>query len=128
MSCGSCNKVEPYEPDKSGLQYLLVYGTTALEGRSGKSYPIKGSLITRPHTPRGGWSVHFYIFGQRTVVDGRNPREVFLKSKELLELNSFQYTDLEIWFNLNIQWLEKAVNKYQDIRLEEILSKAQPNY
>lgn len=128
MACNGCSKIKQYDPEKSGLQYSLAYGVTTVEGRSGKVYPIASNLITKPHTPRGGWSVVLWIHGQRTVINGLSARDVFYNTKKLLELNSFEYTDLEIWFNLNIQWLENAVNKYQNVVLESLLNLAQPKY
>ena len=128
MACGTCSKIKQYDPDKSGLQYSLAYGVTVVEGKTGKQYPINSCLIDKPHMPRGGWSIVLWIHGQRTVVNGSTYRTVFLKTKELLELNNFSYTDLDIWLNLNIQWLENAINKYQSVVLESLLKLAQPNY
>lgn len=128
MSCSTCQKVEVFIPENSGLKYSLLPGIVSVEGRSGKRYRIDTPLIPRPHKPRGGWKVKIYTFGHETVVSADNAQGVFSEVKRLLELNGFIQSDINIWYNLNIQWVEKAVEKYQNVMLDSLLTIGTTNY
>jgi len=128
MSCSTCKKVKVIEPDKSGLQYTLVPNIRSLMGRDGKLYPINASLIPRLRSPIGGWGVELYIHGQHTTINGSRAAEIFLNSKAILDLNEISYTDPNLWFNLNIQWVSRAIDKYQHVKLDQLLEIATPNY
>jgi hypothetical protein len=57
-----------------------------------------------------------------------SPKEVALNVSRLLALNDVLYTMPQLWLNLNIQWVGRAVEKYQDVTLEDLLETAIPNY
>lgn len=128
MACSTCKHVEIVEPEKSGLQYSLAYGVTTVEGLLGKVYSLKTPLIPKPHTPRGGWGVSLYVYGHANPITGSSASVVFAKCSEFLTLNGFAHTDLDLWFNLNIQWVSAAISKYQQVPLESLLSLGTPNY
>ncbi len=118
MSCNSCLKVEPIDPLKHGLQYNVAEGAVSL------AVPA----IPPMRRPRGGWAVEIYIHGQKSTVAGINARDVAYNVGQLLELNEVLYTLPQLWLNLNIQWVERAVEKYQKVSLDELLNIAIPNY
>lgn len=126
MACKNCNKVTE-KSDRSGLQYSLALGTTTVEGKNGKIYPINTPLIPKMRRPTGGWQVQIYIKGQKMSITG-TPTAIFLKVKQLFDLNEIEYTDLQLWFNLNLQWVKKAVERYQLVRYKTLIALAIPNY
>jgi len=93
-------------------------------GRDGITYKITASVIAMGHKPRGGWGATLRINGQSHAILGETAREVFTKAKRLVELNDLRVSDLNLWFNLNIQWLQRATEKYQMVRLEDLLAAA----
>ena len=128
MACPTCKKVKISEPTRSGLQYSLVSGVTSVEGRNGKKYPIGKSLFPPPHTPRGGWRVTLHLHGQATEITGSSASVVFIEAKNFLQLNGVDFTDINLWYNLNIQWLERAVTKYRLVLSESLLALGTANY
>lgn len=119
MACNSCKDVILLDPDESGLEFTTTSKTVV--GIDGQSYPITSSLIPTPHQPRGGWRLEFNINGQRSVVNGTNPRVVVGEAAKLFKLNSISVSLLNLWFNANIQWLGRAIEKYQRVRLDQLL-------
>ena len=89
------------------------------------SYPINKSLIARPHTPRGSWRVTFWVNGQEHNITAADPGRVYATVKNLFDLNAVPYTTLNLWFNLNLQWLERAIEKYQHVTYEDLIKLAQ---
>jgi hypothetical protein len=115
-------------PEISGLQYSLREGVTKVEGRYGKLYPINSPLIPAPHTPRGGWGVVFYMHGQGTRVNGATAQLVFQRAYDFFVLNNTVVIPIDLWFNLNIQWVEQAIEKYQNVSLESLLELGSKNF
>lgn len=128
MSCSTCKKVVVVEPGKHGLQYSVVPDVTTVEGKMGRRYAINTPLIPRPHSPRGGWSVTLYLHGQATVITGASASAVFIAASDFLVLNEISHTLLDLWFNLNIQWVTNAIDKYQQVPLASLLDVAITNY
>lgn len=85
------------------------------------------ALVRRPHKPRGGWGVVIPIKGQQQSIDGMNPNEVFGKARNLIRLNGMRVNENNLWFNLNIQWLQKCLPKYREVPLDELLDGASGN-
>ena len=124
MPCNTCNQVKDI-PDTSGLLYTLAPGVSTVVGLRDNHYSIGRSLITRPHVPRGSWRVTFWVNGQEHNITAANPGMVFSKVKELFDLNAVPYTALNLWFNLNLQWLERAIEKYQNVTYNDLIKLAQ---
>lgn len=128
MPCNTCRHVDPIEPHKHGLQYSFAQHVTTVEGKDGRFYKLFEPLIPRPHRPRGGWSAVVVIHGQKSTITGMTAGEVFVNAERLLSLNEVLYTRPQLWLNLNIQWVERAIEKYQKVRLESLLAISIPNY
>lgn len=119
MSCSVCNKVIPItDPSKNGLQYSL----------KSESTPISGPLFAPAKAPRGGWYFELYLRGHVIKISKRKPSEVAAEVARLLDLNEILYTPAQLWLNLNIQWVGRAVEKYQKVRLPHLLALATPNF
>jgi hypothetical protein len=127
MACSLCKKVKVESPTvKSGLPFSLASGITTVAGSDGRHYAIQTCLIPPMRQPRNGWSATFYIKGQKHTLHAR-PRDLFVQFKRLFDLNEVTYTDLELWFNLNLQWLEHSVERYQKVRYKDLFKLAIPN-
>lgn len=127
MACLTCKKVKVQAPMESGLPSTVLGGSLRVTGRDGRRYPIQTSLIAPMREPHGGWGVDFKIKGQLHHIGGSNPREVFTETKRLFDLNGVKHTSLDLWFNLNLQWLFVSVEKYQKVRHRDLLALAVPN-
>lgn len=123
MPCNSCKDVVLLEPDESGLNYTV--STDIVRGIDGQNYPIKSCLIPAPHRPRGGWKLEFNINGQLASVNGQSAKASIILAEQLFKLNDVPYTPLNLWFNANIQWIERAVDKYQRVKLHNMLEVAE---
>lgn len=124
MSCTGCSQVKEISPVQSGLIYELAPGVTTVEDKRGNLYQIRRPLITRPHSPKRGWSVVFQINGQKHELTGSDPVRIFAAAQSLFDLNAVEYTDLNLWFNLNLQWLERAIEKYQNVTYADLIKLA----
>lgn len=114
MACSTCNKV-------SSMNFAVTNNAKFVTGRDGNSYPINSCLVARSRVPRSGWGVVFTINEQTVRVGGPTSASVYRSSKELFEKNDIVITEDELWLNLNIQWLERAVDKHQQVTLAELL-------
>ena len=122
MSCNTCNKV--IDTAKNGLQYSLKdLHTISVEGES-----LLQPLLAPAKAPRGGWFFDMYLQGHSTRISGRDPLTVATEVARLLSLNEILYTSTQLWLNLNIQWVGRAVEKYQRIRLPHLLALSTQNF
>lgn len=96
-----------------------------VQDKRGDNHRINRPLITRPHVPKRGWAVVFWINGQEHTLTGNDPVRIFAAAQSLFNLNSVPYTDLNLWFNLNLQWLERAIVKYQNVTYNDLIKLAQ---
>lgn len=128
MACTTCDKVTIIEPGKHGLQYSLAPGQSTVTARGGKTFPIISCMIPRPHQPRGGWRVVIFIHGQKTEITASTYAGVAIDAKALLDLNEIKYTIADLWMNLNIQWIEHAIERYQTVKLQDLLYISTTNY
>lgn len=121
MSC-ACHKI--IDPSMNGLQYSLKSeDIVSVEG-----YEIMSPLFGPAKAPRGGWSVEIYFMGHATRINKTKPQLVADEVERLLKLNEILYTPVQLWLNLNIQWVARAVFKYQRVQLHHLLAIATPNF
>jgi len=126
MACPTCKKVKVQAPMESGLPFTVLGGSLRVTGKDGRRYPIQTNLIAPMREPLHGWKVDFKIKGQSHTFDG-NPTDIFRQAKRLFDLNEVKHTSLDLWFNLNLQWLSRSVEKYQKVRYSDLLALAVPN-
>jgi len=120
MACSSCKKVVEF--GRSGLEY--VRSDRKISDRYGKLIPQAGSVVKKIHSPTGGWGVNFFVNDIRVTFDGGDPLTIFNKVSENFRLNGVSYTDKDLWFNLNLQWLQRQPAKYRVVGYEEFLTLA----
>jgi len=92
-----------------------------VQGIDGVNYPIKSCLVPTPHRPHGGWKLKFQINGQGATVDGPSAKSAVMQAESLFRLNEIPYSLLDLWFNANIQWIERAVDRYQRVKVADLL-------
>lgn len=124
MSC-ACNKVHAdVDPSKNGLQYSFI--EPAVLFFDGKS--IMTPLFPPARAPRGGWYFDLYLMGHITRINKPKPHLIAEEVARLLTLNEILYTPAQLWLNLNIQWVTRAIPKYQKVRLQDLLNISTPNF
>lgn len=121
MACDSCNKSAPATPAAA-----MLYTATAssVVGRDGVRHKINAPLIPPGRKPTGGWKVSLLVNGQTVEADGGGPNEVHAEATRLLALNEVPYSDLDLWLNLNVQWISRSAEKFQIVRLSDLMTAA----
>lgn len=127
MACLTCRKVKVQAPMESGLPFTVLDSALRVTGKDGRRYPIQTNLIPPMREPIGGWKVDFKIKGQSHTVAAVSARQVFTETKRLFDLNAVKHTALDLWFNLNLQWTSRALERYQKVRHRDLLALAVPN-
>lgn len=128
MSCPNCKDVDVFIPDRSGLQYSRVSNVRQVTGKDGRTYSLTACLVPSLKSPQGGWWVKLWVKGHQLTVGGINPTDTFANAKSLFRLNEITVPDIDLWINLNIQWVERTSKKYLKVSLESILELVTPNY
>lgn len=118
MPCGSCQHVESDLPEVS-LRYSAPerFFVTATEDR----LDIKTPLLRNDRTPTGGWRVSVVVNGQTIRVTGQSAKNVVKAVVALFKQNQQSVNLLDLWLNLNIQWLERTSEKYRLVSIEELI-------
>ena len=56
------------------------------------------------------------------------PRDVYTDVAELLTVNEIPFIDVDLWLNLNLEWVSRAVMRYQKITTEDLMKVAISNH
>lgn len=118
MACKNCQ--DPVATSTSQLTYSAQ--ADHVRGKDGVARSVSQPLVDKLNRPRGGWKALLTIHGQTQLVQEEDPKLVFSKAKELLSLNSIGFTERDLWLNLNIQWIERANEAKQKVRLSDIMA------
>ncbi len=118
MACTTCQK--PVATTASQLHFSTE--SDHVRGKDGISRSIMQPLVDKLHRPQGGWKAVLTIHGQTQLVQDEDPRRVFDQAKQLLTLNNIAFTERDLWLNLNIQWIERANEAKQKVRLSDIMA------
>lgn len=118
MPCGSCQHVESDLPEVS-LRYAAPerFFTNA----HGERFDLRRPLIRSDRSPTGGWRVGVVVNGQTVVVTGGSAKTVVKAVVALFKQNQQSVNLLDLWLNLNIQWLERTSEKYRLVSIEELV-------
>lgn len=111
---------------QSGLNYTLDPEAMPITDRFGKVVDLTQPVARRPHSPLGGWGVSFHVNSVKTDFSGSTPEAVYHEVVKVFDLNDVYYTSADLWFNLNIQWLQKVPTKYRRISITQLLAMALP--
>ena len=106
--------------------YPLNYRTTttSILTRRGKRETLLQPLISPFGKPNGGWYVNILVKDIPHGVTGKTAAKVFTAVKKMLQANDVQASDLDIWYNLNVQWFDRTHAKYLLISKTALLSVA----
>ena len=63
---------------------------------------------------------------QNITFRGRNGQAVFASVVSTLKTNQIDMLALDLWLNLNIIWLGRAVEKYQNVTLSQLMKLTKP--
>lgn len=124
MACSTCNKVEPTLPEVA-LRYSSP--VRFYVNQHGDRFDVHTPLIESFWTPSGGWKVNVVINAQTIRVTGRSAKGVVNAVIALFKQNQQSVDLTDLWLNLNIQWLERTLQKYRRISIEELLAFATLN-
>lgn len=134
MACTNCTKsstpaaVEagiPASGDVATLSFSAA--TTHVTGRDGIKRRIDGPLVEMRNRGRGGWRVSIPVKGHVHAIDGQSPQEVFRQASALLKTNGLVIRDIDLWFNLNKQWIERSIAKRQPVTMANLMDAAVGN-
>lgn len=114
MACSKCKEVIDPSLKPAQLDYLTT-------GRLEQS-----PLVRVPNRPFRGWSVTLPLKGSPQRIDGLNPYEVAHNAVKLFKLNGFHLDKNQLWFNLNIQWLQRTNVRYHLTPLPKLMEMAVP--
>ncbi len=118
MACQTCGKV--VDDSSNGLDFRVLVGVTDVVGKNGVPVPLQSCMVVRPHQPRRGWQVRFRLNGQEVVVPGNSPKEVFRSATALLRNNDEVPRPVDLWLNMNIQWLRRTPEKHHAVDLQKL--------
>ncbi len=122
MPCSSCKDVILLDPDESGLDYTT--SVSVVRGVDNKEYSIQSCLVMSPHRPKRGWRLEFNINGQQASVTGNSGKEAVYQAEQLFKINNVPFTPLNLWFNANIQWIQRCFERNQRVKLSALLEVA----
>jgi len=109
--------------DPSFEEAQLDYAVT-LSSVGGHS--IQSALLRPNVKPAKGWAVTLPIKGQLQKINGVNARDVAYNATKLFALNGLHINKNALWFNLNLQWLQRTNPKYHLVTLDTLLETASP--
>jgi hypothetical protein len=122
MPCDTCNSSGAAAKPAAAMIYSAT--ASSVVGRDGVRHSIAKPLIPAGRKPTGGWKVNLLVNGQSIEADGPTGEAVHAEAVRLLQLNGITYSDLDLWLNLNLQWVRRAVEKYQVVRESDLMTAA----
>lgn len=72
-----------------------------------------------------GWAVNIRVKGMTRRVQGDTAAKVFSSAKEMYQINGEPVRDLDLWVNLNVQWISALPEQHRPVELHEMLSATQ---
>lgn len=120
MGCTRCKKVAADYPEETFLEYRTV--THSVEGKRGNFLSVTSPLILSPHQPKSGWGVKIVVNTQIHEVKGATAKGTVLEVQRLLAVNHVEISTLDVWYNLNVQWLKRSQDRHCLIDLETFLT------
>lgn len=120
MGCSTCKSVEEFYFPEMGLEYHTTH--SRILGIDTNYWPIEAPLIPAGRRPRGGWSITLHLKGQKHHLNGSSARSVVSQAKRLAKINDMTISELDLWLNCNVFWVRAAIQKYQKVSLDSLLS------
>lgn len=125
MGCPLCERIKARnEAATSELEFRA--SSNFVVGKNGQPQTLNKSLVAEGRSPSGGWGVRIRIKGQVHQFSGANASAVYTAVRKTLVLNGISISERDLWLNLNIQWIKSCNEKYQMIRLADLMAAAAP--
>lgn len=130
MGCFNCNPATPSmmvspQPVKA-THAMRETQETVVNGNDGKQYALNQPLVPAAHFPRTQCSAELTIKGIPRRIDKPTCIEVFNEAMRLMELNGEPYWFVNLWLNLNLQWVTRVAPKYQLITVAQLEAISRP--
>lgn len=90
-------------------------------GKDGRPYSVTTCLVEAGNRPRRGWSVVLPIKGHLQTIAGSSARAVHDTAASMLRTNQVEFTELDLWYNLNLQWLQRVQEHRQKVRHADLM-------
>jgi hypothetical protein len=129
MTCTNCLQTPDIEADEAPIPGAFVERTTEVTtviGVNGKPYSLNQPLLPVGHFPRTGCSATLTIKGIPRTISKATPLEVFNEAMRLLQLNGEEFWFINLWLNLNLQWIPRVAAKYRIVTVEQLEAISQP--
>jgi hypothetical protein len=129
MACPNCNSnPDMMIPGQVPEAPVPVRATTKLTvlGVNGQPYALNQPLVPSGHFPRGLWAAEVTVKGIARRVDKPTCIEVFNEAMRLFSLNDGEFWFVNIWLNLNLQWIPRVAPKHQIVTVAALEAISQP--
>ena len=122
MACPNCPQVPlegtpPPEMPVPAMRETLVHNVVGVDSRI---YSLNQPLVPAGHFPRGRCSAVLVIAGIPRLIDKPSCVEVFNEAMRLYQLNELEFWFINIWLNLNLQWIPRVAAKYRIVTVEQL--------
>lgn len=93
---------------------------TVVTGVDGKPYALNQPLVPPGHYPRGRWDAEIVVKGIPRTIIKPTAIETFNEAMRLMQLNAEPFWFVNLWLNLNLQWIPRVPVKYQIVTVEQL--------
>ena len=129
MPCGTCNDTSSSPVSFDAVEGLFVERTTlstAVVGVNGKPYALNQPLVPASHFPRGKWGAFIRVAGIVRKIEAPSAIQVFNEAMRLLQLNNDPFWFVDVWLNLNLQWVPRVPLKHQLVTVQQLEAISSP--
>lgn len=122
MACPNCPQV-PLEdappPEVPGhvMRETLVHNVVGVDGRT---YSLNQPLVPAGQFPRNHCSAVLVVAGIPRLIDEPSCVQVFNEAMRLYQLNGSDFWFINIWLNLNLQWIPRVAAKYRLVTVDQL--------
>ena len=129
MGCYNCHQTVPFTPEPVPEGPPFVMRKTAFDRVTGiddKVYLLVQPLVPAARYPRGHWAATVTVKGIPRVIDRPTGIEVFNEAMRLFQLNEEEFWFVNIWLNLNLQWIPRLPERYRIVTVEQLEAISEP--
>ena len=119
MTCSDCNHKST---SVRVIGAVPEWTTTVAEvtGMDGNRYALNQPLFPPSHFPRRDYTATIMIADIPATISGSTATAVFNEAMRLHTLNKRPFWFVNIWLNLNLQWIPKVPTRYQTVTVEQL--------
>ena len=126
MACKGCGRKRKQNLEIAAAQEAKDYlkrvpASNRIKGLDRKWYSVEAPLVTKK--PLGhGWTVSVMLDGRGVRVSGRNAPSVVNSVIQLYKDNGIDPEYLTVWYNCNLNWVEKSQVRDRRCGYDDLLS------